>query len=421
MDPNEVFEEWNEYSKKRKLLERETDPQMMVRNSERTITAISGIRRGGKSSSLMLLAQHIRNEGKKFAYINLEDGRISDRKEVLDEVIKWFGDEGYLLLDEITSVADWEAWLSRTHELLKGRLMLLVSSSRSGLAVPAKPLRGRIFPYELFPLSFSEFLRFRGLNAEKTTAGKGVIEKALMEYLKFGAFPDIVLTQNETDKVVLLNSYFKDILGLDVAELAHEDVGIVESFGRYMLQGNYFSASKCLNFFKTIGTKIGKEKILALEHHSQESYLFFFVPIFSYGIKDKAQYPRKSYCGDTGFYYAVSGKLDIGRLFENAVFLELRRRSQGQNEICYWRNRNGEEVDFIVKQGAEIISIMQVSYDMKDEKTRARELDSAVACAKELGASEALIITRDEKREMNKSGVRLKILPLTEWMLSGGK
>jgi hypothetical protein len=301
--------------------------------------------------------------------------------------------------------------------MLKGGLRLFVTSSRSGLAVPSKPLRGRILPYELCTLSFPEFLKFKGVRIEKTTAGKGVIEKSLSEYLRFGGFPDVVFATDETDKVMLLNAYFKDILGLDVAELAHEDVSIVEAFGRYVLQGGYFSASKCLNFFKTIGQKIGKEKILALEHYSQEAFLFFFVPIFSYNIKDKAQYPRKAYSGDTGFYYAVAGKQEIGRLFENAVYLELRRKTQGQMQISYWKNKDGLEVDFVVKQGNNIKEIIQVSYDMTEDETRGRELDSAVACAKELGCNEALVITKEEKGQVEKEGIKIMILPLVEWMM----
>ncbi len=417
MEASDVFEEWNEYSKKKKLLGRDISLDRIIGNSERTVCAVSGTRRSGKSSILMLIAQQLRLSGKRVAYINLEDGRITKRKELLDEVIKWFGDEGYLLLDEITSADDWESWLSRTHEMLKGRLKVFVTSSRSGLAVPSKPLRGRILPYELNTLSFPEFLRFKGVRIEKTTAGKGVSEKAFSEYLKLGGFPDVVFATDETDKVMLLNAYFKDILGLDVAELAHEDVSIVETFGRYVLQGGYFSASKCLNFFKTIGQKIGKEKILALEHYSEEAFLFFFVPIFSYNIKDKSQYPRKAYSGDTGFYYAVAGKQEIGRLFENAVYLELRRRSQGQMQISYWKNKDGLEVDFVVKQGSNIKEIIQVSYDMSEEKTRDRELNSAAICAKELGCKEALVITNGERGQIEMQGIKIKIIPLVDWLM----
>ena len=155
------------------------------------------------------------------------------------------------------------------------------------------------------------------------------------------------------DKVRILDSYFKDIVGLDVAEVSHEDPTTVATFGRCVIQSTYFSASKCLNFFKSLGYKIGKEKLLELEKYAEASYLFFFVPVFSHSIKARSVYPRKAYCGDVGFSYAVTGKTDWGRLYENAVFLELKRRLKDQ-EICYWRNKAGEEVDFLVKRGGEV-------------------------------------------------------------------
>ncbi|MGC8816768.1 MAG: AAA family ATPase [Candidatus Hadarchaeum sp.] len=186
----------------------------------------------GKSSLLILFRQKLAGESKRVAYINLEDGRIKDAPEILDEVLKWFGDEGYLLLDEITSVRDWEGWLARNHEMLKGKLQLLVSSSRKKLAVPSKPLRGGVLPYELYPLSFEEFLQFSGIEFEPTTAGMGKIEKALQDYLIYGGFPEVTLVGEKTEKVRLLNSYFKDIAGLDVAEMAEETVTTVELFGK---------------------------------------------------------------------------------------------------------------------------------------------------------------------------------------------
>jgi len=313
MNPTEmIFEEWKTYAQKKVLKNRALDLSGLISNSRLKIIGITGIRRSGKSSILIMLQQELVKKGEKAAYINLEDSRIKDNESVLDNVLKWFGDKGYLLLDEVTGAHDWEGWLARNHELLKGKLHLIVSSSRKKLVVPSRPLRGRMLPYELYPLSFKEFLDFRGIEVELTIAGIGKIEKALDEYLIYGGFPEVALISDKTDKIRLLNSYFRDIIGLDVAEMSGESITTVELFGKYVIETSYFSASKCLNFFKGLGHKIGKESLLDLEKHSQEGYLFFFVQIFSHTIKDRTQYPRKAYMGDTGFMYAISGKTDMG-------------------------------------------------------------------------------------------------------------
>ncbi len=417
METTEVFEEWTAYAKKKALLPREIDFKPIISNSTSKIVSITGIRRCGKSSLLMLIAQKLDKEGKKVAYVNLEDSRIKENKGILDDILKWFGEDGFLFLDEITSAYDWEGWLARNHEFLKGRLHFIVSSSRKGLVMPSKPLRGRILPFELFTLSFSEFLSFKGIAIEKTVVGRGRLESAFSGYLKFGGFPEVVLAKEDIDKARILNSYFKDIVGLDIAEVAQEGVGEVDAFGKYALQSPYFSASKCLNFLKTLGYKIGKEKILRLEKLAEAGYLFFFVPIFSYSSKDISQYPRKAYPGDTGFSYAINGKIDHGRQYEILAYLELRRRLQAQKKVCYWKNKEGNEVDLIITDGSRTIEAFQVVYDMSDEKTIKRELKGISECAKELKLTQPIILTRDVSGTRIVEGRKIRLIPLMDWML----
>ena len=413
-----VFEEWNAYAQKKVLKPRAINLERLEANSRLKIIAMTGIRRSGKSSLLTLLLQRLVKENKKAAYINLEDSRINDSTGVLNDILKWFGDSGYLLLDEITAVHDWEGWLARNHELLKGKLHLIVSSSRKKLVVPSKPLRGRMLPYELYPLSFKEFLKFKNIEIEYTTAGIGRIEKALNEYVVYGGFPEVVLTENKTDKVRLLSSYFKDIIGLDVSEMSKENISTVDIFGRYIIESSYFSASKCLNFFKSLGHKIGKQSILNLEKYSQDGYLFFFISIFSHTIKDRLQYPRKAYVGDTGFMYALSGKTGMGRLFENAVYLELKRRLSPKEDIHYWKNPEGIETDFVVRGGLNAKKIIQVVYNMEDEKTKERELAGLIACAKEFNLKKGLIITKDIERTESIGGIKIQFTPIWKWFLN---
>jgi predicted AAA+ superfamily ATPase len=417
METTDVFEEWDSYAKRKQLLPREISLDSLISGSKTKIAALTGIRRSGKSSVLMLIAQKLQKEGKNARYINVEDSRIREDREVLDKALKWFGEDGYLLLDEITSAHGWEGWLARVHELLKGRLRIIVSSSRRGLSQPGKPLRGRLLPFELYPLSFREFLAFKGVEAGKTVAARGGVEKAFAEYMRYGGFPEVVLAKEDTDKVRILDSYFRDIVGLDIAEVSGGEIATVEAFARYAVQSPYFSASKCLNFLSTLGHKIGKEKILSLERHAQAGYLFFFVPIFSYNIKDRSQYPRKAYCGDSGFFYGVAGRTDLGRLYENIAFLELKRRLQGQKEICYWKNRQGLETDFVVRWGSEVSEAMQVVYELGDEKTRKREVEGIVGCAKEVKAGSAMIITKDVAETKTVEGVKIRFVPMIDWLL----
>lgn len=416
MDIFSVFEEWDHYAKQQHLHPRDIDLTSIIRNAKLKIPAITGIRRSGKTSLLMILAQYLNNKEEKVCYINLEDNRIKYHEDVLDSIIKWFGDNGYMLLDEITTIPQWEGWLARTHELLKKKLFTIVSSSRKTLATPAKPLRGRMLSYELYPLSFREYLDFQNIDIKPTTASIGKREKALTTYLRYGGFPEITLTPNKTDKVKILNAYFNDIIALDVSELSHIDISLVETFARYVLVSPYFSATKCLHFFKSLGYKIGKEKILHLEQYMQSAYLFFFIPIFSYNIKDRAQYPRKAYAGDTGFFYSTRGIEDNGRIFENQVFLTLKRKLKAQEEICYWKNKKGMETDFIIKKGNSIEKIIQVTTDIHQKQTLDREINGLVACAKELRVDNGLIITKSKEKRTTVDDIEIIFKPFMKWI-----
>lgn len=279
-NPDDIFDEWTAYAEKQALKPRQTDLSGIQKDATLKIIAITGVRRAGKTSVLMLLHKMLASRGEKTGYINLEDSRLKGQHNVLDKALKWFGDSGYLLLDEVTAADEWEGWLARAHEMLKGNLRLIVSSSRKTLSSPQKPLRGRMLPVELYPLSFREFLDFTGIPVEKTTAGRGRLERALQEYLVYGGFPEVVLTSNRTDKTRLLNSYFRDIIGLDVADMSGESISAVELFGEYVIESSYFSASKCLHLFKSVGYKIGKQSIFSWKDF-QRTAISFSLHLFS--------------------------------------------------------------------------------------------------------------------------------------------
>ena len=205
-----------------------------------------------------------------------------------------------------------------------------------------------------------------------------------------------------------------------MAEISSSEISTVETFGKYIIEAPYFSASKCLRFFQTLGHKIGKSKLLQLEKYAQDSYLFFFVPIFSHTLKDRAQYPRKAYLGDTGLLYAISGRTDLGRLFENAVYLELRRRLSPVMDLHYWKDQHGAETDFVVREGLRAVKIIQARHSMKDKKTEARELRGLAACARELGLSGGTIVTAGEEGEKAVEGVRIRFVPFRKWLAAPG-
>ncbi|MEM0360645.1 MAG: ATP-binding protein [Candidatus Diapherotrites archaeon] len=411
-----ALDEWALIAANRALKPRAVNLDGLIGLAEKRVVSITGIRRCGKSSVLMLLYRRLSELGFKAVYVNLEDNRFRF-PGALDEVLKHSGSAEWLLLDEITSVPGWEGWLHRVNEMKA--VKIIVSSSLNKLSrFPPKPLRGRLSYSELFPLSFSEFLEFKGIKPEPfTLKGIGAIESALEEFLVFGGFPEIVLSDR---KVELLQEYLNSIVALDIASFSSSSFSLVSDFSELLLSATIFSATKAENSMKAMGHKVSKSTLLDLEKFFETAHLAFFVPVFSHKIKDKKLFPRKIYFGDSGFYYAAKGKRDFGRLYETAVFLKLRRSLNPLEQIAYYKSKNGLEVDFVLRQGTTAKKLIQVAYEL-NESIESREAKALLEAAKEFGLKgtkkELLIITKSMEGQEKSEGRTITYLPLWKWLL----
>ena len=415
----DVLKEWGATAASKPLKNREFDVSKVIDESKNRVVSITGIRRAGKSSVLMLIYRKLTALGKKAAYVNLEDNRLQI-PGILDEILKQTPDADWLLLDEVTSVKEWENWIHRINEMKT--VHLITTSSLNKLSrFPPKALRGRISYFELFPLSFVEFLEFRNIKMPETTREIGIVERKLDNYLTYGGFPEVVLSEN---KVSIIQEYMNSIIALDVASLSTVSLRVVFDFSAQLIGTTLFSATKFENIMKNVGHKIGKSTLLELERLFETAYLAFFVPVFSTKIKDEALYPRKVYLGDTGFFYAARGKKNFGRLYENAVFLQLRRKLNPLEQISYYRSPGGQEVDFVIRQGSKVKKLIQVVYDLDDERTKKRELKSLVEAAGEFGLDgkkgELLIITKDYEAKEGVSGKKITYKKLWKWLIEEG-
>ena len=157
----------------------------------------------------------------------------------------------------------------------------------------------------------------------------------------------------------------------------------------------------------------------------EKSYFMYSLPLFSRKVKDQLQYPRKIYFVDNGFITCLSVKFsdNTGRLYENLVFIELRRRTAGDlnKELFYWKSQRGEEVDFVLRDNLKTKQLIQVCYDMEDYDTRKRELRALVKASEELKCDDLLVITNDREGEeevKSRSGKikKIKYIPIWKWL-----
>jgi len=172
------------------------------------------------------------------------------------------------------------------------------------------------------------------------------------------------------------------------------------------------TANRVYNYLKSLGYKIGKEKVLELFDKSKESYFAFYVEIFNKSEIKRKVNPKKVYIIDTGYSTALGYEFSISKAMENAVYLELMRRNYG--DIYYWKEfggSEGKEVDFVIAKNFQVEEIIQVTYatDVVEE----REINAIKKAKKELNPKKITVITWDYENKENE----IDYVPLWKWFL----
>jgi len=153
----------------------------------------------------------------------------------------------------------------------------------------------------------------------------------------------------------------------------------------------------------------------------EDAYLVFHLDRFSFKQREQIKSPKKVYAVDTGMVNALAFTFseNIGKLMENTVAVELLRQMSGSSsrlELYYWKDQQHREVDFVIKEGADVARLIQVCYDIDDPKTKERELKSLVRAAGELNCRDLLVITWDWEGEEEFKGCDIRFVPLWQWL-----
>jgi len=148
----------------------------------------------------------------------------------------------------------------------------------------------------------------------------------------------------------------------------------------------------------------------------EEAFLIYEVPQFSYSLKTQQQAQKKIYSIDSGLANTISFRFskESGRLLEQCVFLELKRKGHG---IYYYKTENNKEVDFLVQQQNRKKNLIQVCWDISDEDTKKRELNSLTQAMNELKLTNGLILTYNNEQKLQVENRRITVMPVYKWMI----
>lgn len=284
-------------------------------------------------------------------------------------------------------------------------------------------LTGRHLDIFVFPLSFEEFLWFKGLNLKNKLdliASKRGVISLLEEYVRFGGFPEVVLS--EVKKEILLN-YFTDIITKDIVERYEvRKIDELKTLAKFYLTNvsRYITFSSLQDFLK-----ISSDTIQKFSLYLEEVFIIFFSKMFHPSLKKQEKAPRKVYCIDTGLCNAIGFKLNVnyGSLMENLVAIKLKRESivNPNLEIYYWKEygkAEGKEVDFLVREGLSVKQLIQVTYASAKDEVKKREIKALLKASELLKCKNLLVVTWDYEDELKVNNKTIRFMPLWKWLLS---
>ncbi len=391
------------------------------------IVSVTGVRRAGKSYILRQVAKEAseRLGENNVLYVNFEEVGFDESldKHFLNKIYHAYLEivkpekKPYIILDEIQEVNGWEKFVRSIHEKNEAKIVVTGSSAKLMSEELATLLSGRDIRLEIFPLSFPEFLTFKGKEVKSKLnllKRKTDIIRELREYLQLGGYPEVVLEENEVKKLEILKRYYDTIILKDVERrFSLRNPIKLEALARFYIS-NIASSITFRSVSRALDIPI--KTVERYSKHLESSCMFFFLKKFSFSVKEQENSPRKIYSIDNGL---ITGKgfnfsKDYGKFLENFMAVELSRMGA---DIYYYRSVSGNEVDFIIKKGTRVIAIIQVCYDPTSGTTLEREVKSLLKASKDLKCNNLLVITWDHEEKKDVKGKNMHFVPLWKWLL----
>lgn len=387
------------------------DVSLLLQNPQ--IKLITGPRRAGKSIYALQMLR-----GQNFAYLNFDDSKLLNlwnEDLVMSALDRVYPDYQYLLLDEVQNLEGWDLWVAKLYR--RGINLVITGSNAKMLSSEmATVLTGRYVEIEMQPFGLSETLLFSGINARDIRLAQEANARIIYEeYLRFGGFPETLQARQMTG--AYLQTLFTSIITKDVAQ-RHKIRKVTELFNlaNYLLS-NFCNPFTTLSLSEDLGMS-SENTVKKFCGYLHEPYLFYYLPRYNNKLKLMQKAPRKVYVVDNGFVLGAGFNLseNLGRLLENEIFMELRRRGYDEEKsLFYYRSRNDKEVDFVTRRGPHVEQLIQVSYDISSGRTLKREISALIECAGELHCDNLLLITFDTEDIIEHQGYIIRVVPFNKW------
>lgn len=378
-------------------------------NAPDKIKVAIGMRRTGKTYFMYqyILKLLKSTQAHHILYINFDDDRLLPlTQEKLAKLVDAFyslypenhDKKCYFFFDEIQNVDNWPLVIRRLHSTKNVEIFLTGSSAKLLSKEISTHLRGRSLATEIWPYSFQEFLRAEKVEINRTLYDKktqDTLTKLFKHYLTVGGFPEVISYQPDT-RIHTLQEYVDVVIYRDIVErhsISNSHLLKYLIFSRLANISSPFSINKFYNDAQSQGHKGSKDILYEYADHIEDAYLSFSISLYSKSIRKVQTNPKKIYAIDPGLVGALTlrGENNFGKLFENVIFLDLRRMGCS---VHYYLTLDRYEIDFLIQTPEGKKKLLQVVWDQNDQTTAERELRALESAKKELKI-EGNIITLD--------------------------
>jgi len=362
------------------------------------IVVLTGMRRAGKTTLLRMIFDKIPGGNKVF--LDIENPLEQQIFEETDYNNIWanlasYGisakSKSYIFIDEIQAKPDVVRAVKYLHDHYKVKFFLTGSSSFYLKNLFPESLSGRKAVFVLYPLDFEEFLIFKGKRRAPAEGFKEKLKsknkvsfeqnrKLYDEYLEYGGFPQVVLTDDNTRKKQQLNDILKSYFEKEVLSLA--EFRQIKAFRDLMMlimrrAGSQIDISKLAS---EVG--VSRPTVYSYIYFLEATYFIDLISPFSRSVDREVSGTKKLYVCDNGILNQF-GRVSEGAMFENAVYHDIRK----YGEVKYYRKRSGAEIDFVLPDISTAVEIKRTG--------RESDYKKLTVTAKSLKLKENYIVTKN--------------------------
>ncbi len=343
------------------------------------VKVLTGIRRSGKSTIMKMIMDKLENErhipkeniiSMRFDSMEYED---MTAKQMFEKIKAGLCDQGrtYLFLDEVQEISGWEKVVNSFLGEYDVDIYVTGSNSRMMSSEIATYLTGRYVSFQVYPLSFEEYLAFR----REVTEVKNPHQE-LADYVRLGGFPATHLRAYSQDEVytIVRDIYNSTIFSDIVRRNQIRKVDQLERVVKYTFSnvGNTFSAKSISDYLKSEKRSIDNETVYSYLEKLEKAYILHRCSRYDLQGKEILKTQEKFYLADISLRYSVLGygPDSVASSLENVVYLELCRRGY---KVYIGKTADGE-IDFVASRQGEKLYV-QVTQEIHSEKTEKREYE----------------------------------------------